>query len=113
LAAKEMVKRLDVLNEQLATERGLQIDMGIGLTAGAAVAGNIGTRDRHGYSAVGDAVNVAARLQSYCKPLAMSIVATEQVARICAEDFSFSPLGKLELAGHTPVVAFGVPLSSK
>ncbi len=113
LAAKEMVKRLDVLNEQLATEGGLQIDMGIGLTAGAAVAGNIGTRDRHGYSAVGDAVNVAARLQSYCKPLGMSIVATEQIARICAEDFSFSPLGKLDLAGHTPVVAFGVPLSSK
>ena len=113
LAAKEMFKRLDVLNEHLAIEGRPQIDMGIGLTAGPAVAGNIGTRDRHGYSAVGDAVNVAARLQSYCKPLLMGIVATEQVARICAQDFSFAPLGKLELAGHTSVDAFGVSLSSK
>ena len=113
LAAKEMFKRLDALNEQLAIEGRPQIDMGIGLSAGAAVAGNIGTRDRHGYSAVGDAVNVAARLQSYCKPLLMAIVATEQVARICANDFSFGPLGKLDLAGHTSVEAFGVPVSSK
>ncbi|HKQ25947.1 MAG TPA: adenylate/guanylate cyclase domain-containing protein [Burkholderiales bacterium] len=113
LAAKEMFKRLDALNEQLAIEGRPQIDMGVGLSAGAAVAGNIGTHDRHGYSAVGDAVNVAARLQSYCKPLLMAIVATEQVARICANDFSFGPLGKLDLAGHTSVEAFGVPMSSK
>ena len=87
--------------------------MGIGLTAGDAVAGDIGTRDRRGYSAVGDAVNVASRLQSHCKPLIMRIIATQQIATICAEDLSFVPLGNLELAGHTPVIAFGVPISSK
>ena len=113
LAAKEMVKRLDELNEQLVIEGAPELHMGVGLTAGDAVAGNIGTRDRHGYSAVGDAVNVASRLQSYCKPLAMRIIATEQIAGICAEDLSFVPLGKLELAGHTPIVAFGVPFASK
>jgi adenylate cyclase len=113
LAAKEMFRRLDELNKQLSIEGGPELRMGLGLTAGDAVAGNIGTRDRHGYSAVGDAVNVASRLQSYCKPLAMKIIATGPIARICTENLSFVPLGKLELAGHTAVDAFGVPLSSE
>jgi adenylate cyclase len=113
LAAKEMLKRLDELNKQLSIEGGPELQMGVGLTAGDAVAGNIGTRDRHGYSAVGDAVNVASRLQSYCKPLAMKIIATGPIAKICAENLSFVPLGKLELAGHKAVEAFGVPLSSE
>lgn len=110
LAAKEMFRRLDELNAQLVTEGVPRLNMGVGLTVGDAVAGNIGTRERHGYSAVGDAVNVASRLQSYCKPLAMQIVASERMAAICAREFAFAPLGKLELAGHRALDAFGVPM---
>ncbi len=111
LAAKEMFRRLDELNAQLVTEGVPRLNMGVGLTVGDAVAGNIGTRERHGYSAVGDAVNVASRLQSYCKPLAMQIVASERMAAICANEFAFVSLGKLELAGHRPLDGFGVPMT--
>jgi adenylate cyclase len=109
LAAREIFTRLDMLNSELAREGRITLDIGIGLAAGDAVAGNVGTVSRYGYSAVGDAVNVSARLQSLCKPLKMKIVASEAVARACAGDLPFVPLGQVELAGHASIDAFGVP----
>jgi adenylate cyclase len=112
LAAREMFARLERLNRALLEEGRQPLDMGIGLSAGDAVAGNVGTASRYGYSAVGDAVNVAARLQSLCKPRGMRIVASEAVARMSGEALAFVALGLVELAGHAPVEAFGVPKSS-
>jgi adenylate cyclase len=83
--------------------------MGIGLTVGDAVAGNLGTGSRYGYSAVGDAVNVAARLQSKCKLLGMRLIASEPVALAHATELPFQSLGELDLPGHVPVMAYGVP----
>jgi adenylate cyclase len=109
LAAREMFVQLEGLNAELAREGHPGLRMGIGLGAGDAVAGNIGTRSRHGYSAVGDAVNVAARLQSWCKPLGMRLIASEAIWRKCPDELPFIALGMLELAGHAPVAAYGVP----
>ncbi len=111
LAAREMFARLAVLNETLAAEGREALEMGIGLSAGDAVAGNVGTASRYGYSAIGDAVNVAARLQSLCKPRGMRIVASEAVVQACGEALPFIALGRVELTGHAPVEAFGVPKS--
>jgi adenylate cyclase len=110
LAARAMLDGLDALNAQLAREGQPSLGMGIGLAAGDAVTGNVGTRSRYGYSAVGDAVNVAARLQSHCKRLSMTIIASEAVAAAHPALLPFEPLGPLDLAGHAPVVAFGVRL---
>ncbi len=111
LAAREILVRLAALNQTLEAEGLAPLEMGIGLSAGDAVAGNVGTSSRFGYSAVGDAVNVSARLQALCKPRGMRIVATEAVARAAGEELPFVSLGPVELAGHDPVDAFGVPKS--
>jgi class 3 adenylate cyclase len=110
LAAVAVFEQLARLNRELAQEGREPLQMGVGLAAGDAVVGNVGTATRHGYSAVGDAVNVAARLQALCKPLGMRVIATTEIAQSCAE-LGLSPLGQLELAGHAPVEAFGVPAS--
>ena len=107
-AAREMFVRLDTLNKELEREARPALRMGVGLSVGEAVTGHIGTTSRHGYSAVGDAVNVAARLQSLCKPLQMRIIASEAIWRLCREELPFIALGKLDLAGHAPVTAYGV-----
>jgi adenylate cyclase len=109
LAARAMFEGLQALNAQLKHEGRPALRMGIGLTAGDAVAGNLGTGSRYGYSAVGDAVNVAARLQALCKPLGMKIIVSEPVALAHAAELPFQPLGELDLAGHVPVKAYGVP----
>jgi class 3 adenylate cyclase len=108
-AARAMLQGLDELIVELAGEGQPALRMGIGLCAGDAVAGNIGTRTRYGYSAVGDAVNVAARLQSHCRRLGMKVIASDAIATAYAAELPFQPLGPLELQGHAPVLAFGVP----
>jgi adenylate cyclase len=66
----------------LATARGLRsqlrrlplVDFGIGVSAGAVFAGNIGAENRYEYTVVGDAVNEAARLADFAKTLDQRIV---------------------------------------
>jgi len=50
--------------DRLRNDTGVRVGFGIGLNAGAAVVGNIGTAQLMNYTAIGDVVNVAARLQS-------------------------------------------------
>jgi adenylate cyclase len=111
LAAHAMFDGLDALNGQLQREGQPVLRMGVGIAAGDCVAGNVGTSSRFGYSAVGDAVNIAARLQAHCKRLGMRIIASEAVAVAAAHAGvpAFQPLGELELSGHAPVLAFGLP----
>jgi class 3 adenylate cyclase len=50
--------------DRLRNDTGVRVGFGIGLNAGQAVVGNIGTSQLMNYTAIGDVVNVAARLQS-------------------------------------------------
>lgn len=77
---------------------GRKIEIGIGLHAGVACVGNIGSRQRFNYSAIGDAVNVAARVESSCKIVGFDIVASGAV-QSAASDLAWLPLGSVALKG--------------
>ncbi len=66
-AAVTMQKRLVTLNAELSVEGYAQISMGIGLHTGEATIGYIGSDRRSEYTAIGDTVNLAARLESNAK----------------------------------------------
>lgn len=66
-AAVTMQKRLVTLNAELSVEGYSQISMGIGLHTGEATIGYIGSDRRSEYTAIGDTVNLAARLESNAK----------------------------------------------
>jgi adenylate cyclase len=108
-AARDMFVRLAALNAQLIQERREPLAIGIGVASGEAVLGNIGSAERHDFTAIGDAVNVAARLQSLCKERSMRLIVSGEVARRAPKDMPFVALGLVEIAGHTPVEAFGLP----
>ena len=63
-AAVTMQKRLRTLNDELAAEGFSRISIGIGLHTGEATIGYVGSERRSEYTAVGDTVNLASRLQS-------------------------------------------------
>jgi adenylate cyclase len=78
----------------------------IGLHHGSVVVGNFGGRRRIQYTALGDAMNVAARLEGANKYLASDILASEAV-RKRAPDFSWRPLGPVVLSGvNTPIALY-------
>lgn len=112
-ATREMFGRLDVLNEKLIHEGREPIAIGIGVAAGEAVLGNIGSADRHDFTAIGDAVNVASRLQSLCKERGMKLIVSSDVARRAPEDLPVVALGLVEILGHSPVEAFGLAVDTR
>ena len=107
--ALAMMAELDQLNAEFAREGLPQIVIGIGINYGSATVGNIGSSERHNYSAIGDAVNVAARVEGLTKDLRRKIIITEAVvSRIEKERFHFDPLGAHNVKGHSPVRVWGI-----
>jgi adenylate cyclase len=68
LTALAMREGIQGLNRKRAEEGKEGVAIGIGVSAGEAVAGTVGTEDRMEYTVVGDSVNLAARLESNAKP---------------------------------------------
>lgn len=102
LAALEMRISAAAYAERLRAERGIaDLAIRIGINTGLAVLGD-GTGKGIEYTAMGDAVNVAARLQSAAAP--GSIVVGDATRRQLEAFFELRPLGSLEVKGRTAAV---------
>ncbi|HEX8565668.1 MAG TPA: adenylate/guanylate cyclase domain-containing protein, partial [Pyrinomonadaceae bacterium] len=88
-AAIEMQKRLIELNAELKTDGFEQIGVGIGLHTGEAIVGYVGSERRSEYTAIGDTVNLASRLQA--NALAGQILLSGVTAQSVAGKFSLLP----------------------
>jgi adenylate cyclase len=73
LAALAMLKALEELNKS----EGQAIKIGVGLNTGACCVGNLGSEQRFSYSAIGDSVNVAARVEGLTKQYGLPVLITE------------------------------------
>jgi adenylate cyclase len=107
--ALEMIRQLDVLNEQWAA-RGLpRLAIGIGVNSGEMIAGNIGAEKVRSYTVIGDAVNLGSRLQSLNKEHGTTIIISEQTTRRLERRYDLRPLGTVVVKGKSqPVAIFEV-----
>ncbi len=97
-AAIRMQRQMELLSLSRKRRNAPLFQIGIGLHCGPAVVGNIGSDNRVQYTAIGDTVNVAARLTS--KAAASQIIVSEDV-RACIPDLNrFEALGEVELKGR-------------
>ena len=104
-AAEEIVSWLEIGNANWKKKYGVTIQIAVGINSGEAVVGNIGSKTRMEYTAIGDAVNVAARLEAIARP--QQILLTEQTKEAAGEGFSYTEIGERTLAGHeTPTRLF-------
>ncbi len=78
-AAAGIALHIDELNELLSHDLRQPIRFGIGIHGGEVIIGDIGYRDHTVFTALGDAVNVAARLQDMTKTLACEAIVSEEV----------------------------------
>ena len=92
--------------QALQAERGLSLQMRMGINTGLVVVGKIGDELRMDYTAVGDTTNLAARLQQMAQP--GSVVISAATHQHVAGFFDTRELGEMPVKGRTPVRAFEV-----
>jgi len=78
-AAAHVAANVEYMNHQFAAELREPIQFGIGIHGGEAIIGDIGFRDHTVFTAIGDTVNVAARLQDMTKTLNCTIIVSEEI----------------------------------
>ena len=81
--AKDIIKNMEELNQELEQEGLPSIAIGIGINTGKAVIGNMGSASRFDYTAIGDAVNTAARLESATKERGVDVLIGESTESLC------------------------------
>ena len=106
-AAIAMQRRMLTLNEELK-EAGLpQLGMGIGINTGMVTVGYIGSEQRTDYTVIGDAVNLAARLEG--EATAWQILISAATLAAIGDNFRVKPVGQLPLKGKSlPVQVYEV-----
>jgi adenylate cyclase len=100
-AALRMHRALADFNREQEESWLPQIMIGIGIATGDVVAGNVGSEARLEYTVIGDAVNVASRLQAMTKDLELPILADGETARASASVASFERVGDVSVRGKT------------
>jgi class 3 adenylate cyclase len=98
-AALEMRRRLAEWNAEPARGGG-RLAHGIGIHTGGVLAGNIGSPDRLSYALVGDAVNLASRLQSLTKELGAQILVSGETVRRLKSTFALEALPAVRVKGR-------------
>jgi class 3 adenylate cyclase len=107
LAALDMLAATDEFARQLKATHGIDFRIRAGVNTGPVMVGNVGSDLRYEYTALGDAVNVAARMQAAAQT--GTILITETTRRLTGDTFELEDLGAIEVKGRTePVHAFRV-----
>jgi adenylate cyclase len=110
LTAIDMQKELMKLNAKWKSENKPVIHMGIGIHTGLAVVGNIGSEKRIDYTAVGDTVNVASRLEQATKLLKTSILISETTYLPVENEIKAICLGPMILPGRKEAITiYSIP----
>jgi adenylate cyclase len=106
-ASHEMLVSLAELNREFAAEGRAPLAIGIGLHLGEAVIGNVGSPERNAYTAIGDTVNTAARLEGLCKALGYPVLCSDAVASEVGNPPTLIPLGPQPLKGRSAMEVYG------
>ncbi|HEX9471628.1 MAG TPA: adenylate/guanylate cyclase domain-containing protein [Bradyrhizobium sp.] len=100
-AASMIAVNVDELNEFLSHDLREPIRFGIGIHGGEVIIGDIGYRDHMVFTALGDAVNVAARLQDMTKNFACEAIVSEEIFITAGLQADTLPKQQVEIRGRT------------
>lgn len=115
LASIEMVDGLREFNEENVKNGNPTINIGIGLNSGVVTVGNMGSNSRFDYTIMGDAVNLASRLESQTKNYGVQVIISESTRKKISSDeenkhgIVFREIDRIVVKGkNRPVVLFEV-----
>src|SRR5690606_10161505 len=105
-AGLDMLKRVEELNAQRRAEVEKnpdepyhEIRIGIGINSGQCVVGNMGSDMRFDYTALGDTVNLASRLEGQSKPYGLSVILGDSTAIVVADTLAVIEIDLIRVKG--------------
>ncbi len=106
-AALGIHRRLELAQADFNIPSGRAVRTRIGINTGSMVAGNVGARRRKSYTVQGDAVNLAARLESINKQYGTLLIAGEETVKACGTIFDWRLIDRVRVVGRkTPLDIF-------
>jgi len=100
-ATIEMRRALLEFNKGRGSDKKPIIKIGSGLNTGPVLAGQIGSEDRLDYTVIGDAVNLASRVETLNKPFGTDILISQDTYNIVKDEFDCEPMQKIKVKGKS------------
>lgn len=107
--ALELQERTLAVSKRWEEKLGITIRSGVGINTGEAVVGTLGSKQRLEYTAVGDTINLGARLESLTKEYGATIIISDTTHALVKDRFVTKELGEVTVKGKTrPVKIYAV-----
>jgi adenylate cyclase len=110
LAGLAMQNKLAEVNKLFIAKDLPEIHIGIGVNTGSINVGDMGSKFRRAYTAIGDSVNLASRLEGMCRPYEVDILVGEDTYKETKNDFLFLYVDKVKVKGKNQGVDIYLPL---
>jgi len=108
--ALDMMAALGRLNRRRAQARQAPMDVGIGISTGDVIVGNIGSPRRMEYTVIGDSVNLASRLEGATKQYGVKILLSEHTVADLSQPLPLREIDRMRVKGKARPVAVYEPL---
>lgn len=113
-AALDIQARVATLNQQFHVRHGGTLTCGIGIHTGEAIVGTMGSKQRFEYTAIGETINLGARLESLTKEFPSQIIVSETTYHLIKDHFPTQHLGQASIKGkEVPIDIYTVSHPSK